>query len=127
VVEWLRILVAHPLLHVILLLRDGGHPAMLKAIAEIAFLSHLESPGETVYHPSLVIAQRPRLATVQVLFAFQIQGQRKSRHGSEAPEVNLSMLHGHHRESEHRVEGYGVTRRVSRPMIWEEPLVLTTK
>jgi len=56
---------------------------------------------------------------VQGLFAFQIQGRR----GSEAAEVNLSLLHGHHPESDHRVSGHGVTGTMS----WEEPLVLNTK
>jgi hypothetical protein len=46
---------------------------------------------------------------VQGLFAFQIQGRR----GSEAAEVNLSLLHGHHPESEHRVAGHGATGRAT--------------
>jgi hypothetical protein len=123
VVELVPRPVAQPLLHVLLQLKGGKHPALLKAIARIVLLSRKKSPCKTVDHPSLVVTQKPGLAALQGLLAVQIQSQR----GSEVVAVSLGWLHGHHPESERSVAGHGATGKVSGPTNLVEAMGLIAK
>jgi hypothetical protein len=83
-VELVQGSVSQPLLHVLLHLKGGKHPALLKEIARIVLLSHLGSPCETKGHLSLIVTQRLGLATLQGLLEVQMQSQNKSPCKSEA-------------------------------------------